>query len=220
MEAVSLKTLPVAPKSTVNWLMEKFENAWSAKFYRSTRSFAASLFDYSGESSFYIDVSREGDVVDIKVHGKGVFARPDSKLSKRFRDIMILMKDTESTSKDLKGSIHEYVLLTAPARLDGQNKKPVDNAYTVTLRHQVIDTFPEMLEAFQNTTLSGFVVRFDMGLTHLLLDKIAKTALRAIAEDIVRLPAAISLNDSKFGQNILNIFYDSDIVDKVHKGIS
>jgi hypothetical protein len=219
MDAVSLKNLPLASKSTVNWLMEQFENAWSAKFYRSTRSFSASLYDYSGQSSFFIDISREGDVVTIKVHGKGVYARPGSKLSKEFRNIMMLMNDTESASKDLKGQVHEYVLLQAPVRLDERDEKPSDNTRTVSLLHEVIDTFPEMLEALQTTTLSGFIVRFDMGLSHLLFDKIAKSALGAIAEEIVRLPAAISINDSKFGQSFLNIFYDSDIVEKVHRGL-
>jgi hypothetical protein len=219
MEAVSLKHLPVAPKSTVNWLMEKFESTWTAKFYRSTRSFTASLFDYSGQSSFFIEVSRESDVVAVKVHGKGVYARPGSRLSKEFMDVMTSMHDTESMSKDLKSSVHEYMLLTAPTRLDRRKQKPLDNAYTVSLRHEVIETFPEMLEALQTTTLSGFIVRFDMALAHVLLDKIAKSALGAIAEDIVRLPAAISVQDSKFGQSSMNIYYDSDIVSTVHKGI-
>ena len=199
--------------------MEQFENAWSAKLHRSTRAFSASLQDYLGQTAFFIDVLREGDVITIRVHGKGVYARPGSKLSKEFRDIMIFMHDTESMSKDLKGAAHEYLLLSAPKRLDARKETPVDITHTVALRHEVIDDFSEMMEAVEQTTLSGFVVRFDMALSHVLLDKIAKTSLNLIAEEIVRLPAAISVYDSKLDQTSMRIFYDSDIAEQIHKDL-
>ncbi len=215
MDSTDLSTLPLASKTAVDWLMSRFADLWSAKLRRSTDDFYASLHDYSGHTSFYIDLSREGYLVTVKVHGKGVFADPGSKLSEEFKQIITLMHETVPRARQLDAHL-EYYLLADPMRLDRNRLRPRVHAHTVMLRHRTIIEYPNMLHALQTETVSGFVVKFDMSLSDVVFDNALENALVRVAESIVRLPTAITIYDAEDGTNFTYVFWDAQIAEEIH----